>query len=426
MKRVFQPAKKKTVMILDDDQYFIQIFRETFQGHGFKVESARNPDQVLERLRKDRVDVLFLDLCLPGINGVELLRNIRAEFDDQSLPIIAFSNIFLGSLARAASEIGATRCLTKTDSSSDQLLSVVRELLASGSKTIGETFAEERNAGGRIRVQAELEFQEELSSAFSIHGPETLLALRVSCQAFAGAKQEESRQAELAEMHRQCRSLSGSSGPLGFRKITQMAHALEALFIEARAKPEKITPSVTRTILQGIDTLASLFDQTRSPQAEGSAPPSILVVDDESISREAVCSALRKAHLDTISLDDSFAAESLLQKEQFDLVFLDVEMPGQNGLDLCANLRKMETNRATPVVFVTAHSDFASWAKTSLSGGNDFIAKPFLPVELVVKAFSWLAKETPLRPLAGACSETEGRKLPLATVADRTMVAFPA
>ena len=407
MKRVYQPVKKKTVLILDDDQYFIQVFREKFQSQGFKVESARNPDHVLERLRKEQVDLLFLDLCLPGLNGVELLKNIRAEFDDQSLPIIAFSNVFLGSLARAASEIGATRCLTKTDSSSGQLLSVVRELLANGSKTIGVAFAETRIAGERLAVQAESEFQEELRAAFSIHGPETLLALRVRCQVFAGAEQEELRQAELAEMHRQCRSLSGSSGPLGFRKITQMANALEALFIEARARPEKITPSVTRTILQAIDTLASLFDQTRSPQAEVSAPPSILVVDDESISRAAVCSALRKADLDTISLDDSFAAERLLQKEHFDLVFLDVEMPGQSGLDLCASLRKTETNRATPVVFVTAHSDFASWAKTSLSGGNDFIAKPFLSVELVVKAFSWLSKKTPMRPVAGACAPND-------------------
>jgi DNA-binding response OmpR family regulator len=69
-------------------------------------------------------------------------------------------------------------------------------------------------------------------------------------------------------------------------------------------------------------------------------------------------------------------------------------MPGQTGLELCVNIREMATNRATPVVFVTSHSDFGSRAQSTLSGGNDFIAKPFLLVELVVKALTWLFKET--------------------------------
>ena len=52
-------------------------------------------------------------------------------------------------------------------------------------------------------------------------------------------------------------------------------------------------------------------------------------------------------------------------------------------------------NRATPVVFVTSHSDFGNRAQSALSGGNDFIAKPFLVVELVVKALTYLFKESP-------------------------------
>jgi DNA-binding response OmpR family regulator len=58
----------------------------------------------------------------------------------------------------------------------------------------------------------------------------------------------------------------------------------------------------------------------------------------------------------------------------------------------------MATNRSTPVVFVTAHSDFERRARSVLSGGNDFIAKPFLPIELAVKTLILLfkGKEGPL------------------------------
>ncbi len=71
-------------------------------------------------------------------------------------------------------------------------------------------------------------------------------------------------------------------------------------------------------------------------------------------------------------------------------------MPGQSGLELCVKIREMVPNGATPVVFVTSHSDFGSRAQSTLSGGNDFIAKPFLMAELAVKALTWLFKKTPL------------------------------
>jgi CheY-like chemotaxis protein len=116
-------------------------------------------------------------------------------------------------------------------------------------------------------------------------------------------------------------------------------------------------------------------------------------VDDEIISRETICSALGRASLHAKSLDDPLAAQRLLQGEHFDLIFLDVEMPGQTGLELCVKIRGMEPNRTTPIVFVTSHSDFGSRAQSTLSGGNDFIAKPFLLVELAMKTLTWLFKE---------------------------------
>ena len=124
-------------------------------------------------------------------------------------------------------------------------------------------------------------------------------------------------------------------------------------------------------------------------------------MDDEVISRETISSALGRAGLYAESLDDPIAAQRLLEREHFDLIFLDVEMPGQTGLELCVKIRAMEPNRATPIVFVTSHSDFGSRAQSTLSGGNDFIAKPFLLVELAVKTLTWLFKEGP-QPLPTA------------------------
>jgi CheY-like chemotaxis protein len=248
------------------------------------------------------------------------------------------------------------------------------------------------NASATIAAYGAPKFSEKLDATRLINVPETLATLRASHRIFAKTQQEDLRQAELSEMHRHVHSLAGFAGLVGFRRIVQMSNALETLLIEIHAKPRKITPSVTRTVAQAVDTLAYLFNK---PQAEVLGRPKILVIDDEVVSRHAICAALGKSNLPAVSLDDSVAAQHLLERDHFDLIFLDVEMPGQSGLDLCVKIRQMATNRATPVVFVTAHSDFGSRAQSTLSGGNDFIAKPFLLVELAVKALTCLLKESP-------------------------------
>ena len=415
MKRVFTPVKKKTILLVDDDHLSVHIYRSKLERQGFKVEVAHDADSALHDLQKGIVDLAIIDLSLPGINPGELIKNIRSESDLQALPIIAFSNPYLNSLARASSEAGAMKCVAKIESTPEQIFELAREL---GISVISSAVT----TGVVERLEAN---QEKLVATLLVNEPDTLAKLRVGHQTFARAAQDDSRSAELLEMHRQLRSLTGGASLLGFQKIARVSTALEALLIELHTKPAKITPSVVRTVAQAIDTLASLFDQAANPQPELSTAPKILVVDDEVISRETICSALRKADLHAESADDPLAAQSLLEQNHFDLIFLDVEMPGLSGLELCVKIREMTSNRTTPVVFVTSHSDFGSRAQSTLSGGNDFIAKPFVLVELAVKALTWLFRKSPPAPSTpspqdgpGACARRGSNPQPLAPEAN--------
>jgi DNA-binding response OmpR family regulator len=76
----------------------------------------------------------------------------------------------------------------------------------------------------------------------------------------------------------------------------------------------------------------------------------------------------------------------MLAENEFDLVFLDVDMPNMTGFELCSKLRAMPQHKKTPVVFVTSLNDFDSRTSSTMAGGNDFIGKPFLFIELTVKA----------------------------------------
>ena len=382
MKRVFTPTKKKTILILDDDQPGSQGYREKLQAQGFKLELTAAFDTTLQFFKKTAVDLAILDLCLPGINVVELIKNIRSDSGIPSTPIIAFSNPYLGTFTQAAVQAGATKSVPKVDTTPERLLEFVRELGVSASPKVG----------GRGAVEALEANQEKPPSNLLINRSEIMAKLRASYQNFTRAEREDLRRTALLQMHRHLRLLAGSANVLALRKVVQLSTALEALFVELYTEPAKITASVVRTIAHSIETLASLFDRPANSQDEV-IPSKILVVDDEVIARQLICAAVGTADLEAVGLNDPLAAQRLLKRKRFDLIFLDVEMPGLTGLELCVKIRAMEPNRSTPIVFVTSHSDFGSRAQSALSGGNDFIAKPFLLVEVALKAITWLSKD---------------------------------
>ncbi|PYK68543.1 MAG: hypothetical protein DME45_06845 [Verrucomicrobia bacterium] len=383
MKRVFTPTKKKTILILGDDQLASQGYPEKLQAHGFKVELTGAFDTTLQICKSGVIDLALLDLCLPGINVVELIKNIRSDSGIPSTPIIVFSNPYLNSLTQAAVEAGATKSVAKVDTTPERLLELVRELGISASPRVG--------GGSAVGTPLEAN-QEKPSSNLLINRSQIVAKLRASYQNFTRTEREDLRRAALLQMHRQLRLLAGSATVLAL-KIVQMSTALEALLVELYTEPAKITASVVRTIAHSIETLASLFDRPANSQDQVIPSSKILVVDDEVIARQVICSAVAKAELDAVGLDDPLAAQRLLKRERFDLIFLDVEMPGLTGLELCVKIRAMKLNRSTPIVFVTSHSDFGSRAQSTLSGGNDFIAKPFLLVEVALKALTWLFKD---------------------------------
>jgi CheY-like chemotaxis protein len=398
MKRHYTPTKPKKILIVDDDEVVANSYQNKLQSERFKVAVARSGEEALQSLAKEPVDLVILDFSLPGMNGAETLKTIRLKFDAQALPVIVFTNFYFPKVVKAASEAGATQCLRKSDYTARQMVEKVRELLAA-SQTI--------TADARIGVvppsfetptDSELQNRAKLISDFLAGARQKLGGMRLSHHALMNSQREDAKLTELGKMRGLTRLLAGAAGIAGFREIARLADALGSLFIRLSERPATFTPSVNRTIGQAIDLLGATFSGASTPRGNTPVSPQILVVDDEIISREAICSAIARADLRPVSVDNPTAAQGMLEKTHFDLIFLDVEMPGQSGLELCSHIRKMAANRTTPVVFVTAHSDFERRARSVLSGGNDFIAKPFLPIELAVKTLILLFKgdEQPL------------------------------
>jgi CheY-like chemotaxis protein len=174
----------------------------------------------------------------------------------------------------------------------------------------------------------------------------------------------------------------GAAGPAA------LAEAVEMLARQLLERPERVNASAQRTLAQAVARLRSLEFAPRCPWQPGPA----LVVDDDPIALRLACEALAKVHIPVISATDPAEALAQLQGQRFAVVVTDVMMDGMSGLQLAARIRQHPEhserfkNSRVPVIYVTAIADFARCVATDDASGNDVIAKPYLLLELAVKA----------------------------------------
>ena len=520
----------KKICVIDDDLVTVKIYQDTLEAEGFEVEVIGDGQQALERLKTSRPDLVLLDLMLPKVHGIEVLKFIRAQPATASLPVIVFTNAYLTSMVKAAWNAGANMTLTKANSPPDKLVQAIRTALAAAPPAgpaaalppspapasaprptpvsapppspqpatpvavappepaalpeetpapepiaASEEALEENSSPAEsdppqvdpvppvempafkppeppvapapatpaptpaivptpppapvptVRRPARMPAAATSSAALSAPAPTSTLAslpapTLSACLSAAQSLHAEIRQKFLDsapnishalrkwppgsaknkklfdwapllyELHGIVRPLPGHAGIAKFDTIAQMSSVLEALLEALFEEPEYMNASSFRTVAHAAELLILFFERPVDSQNHTSSNATLLVVDDESTSRQLIRSALELANLKSISVDDPMLALRLLEENPFDLILTDVEMPQMNGFDFCAQARSIPMSKETPVVFITSLSDFDSRARSTISGGIDLIAKPFLLIELSVKALTYVFK----------------------------------
>ena len=114
----------------------------------------------------------------------------------------------------------------------------------------------------------------------------------------------------------------------------------------------------------------------------------ILVADDSRTLRMLLEQILAAENFHVISACDGVQAMELFQKEQPELVVLDIMMPYMDGIEVAQRIRKSKLEGYVPIVFVTGMGDEDNLKRCVEVGGDDFILKPFNPVILAAKVNS--------------------------------------
>lgn len=427
----------KRLLLVDDDAAHLRAYRDRLSAHGFQVNTAADGPAAISVLRSAKPDLVVLDLALKTVSGVDVLRFIRSQPRLASTPVVVLTNVFMNEMGRQAAAIGIEKALLKSQCSPSVLMSVIDELLEgmrpqaeeaplpeSAPITLEEdspeessTSSEESSSEAAPPVQPKSQPAQPVArapvvaaqkqapatarapgapvpSGMLTHGPSICANLRKLFKDLTQAPKEEAEQKRrLQEFYRKVHYLSATAALTAYPQIAQVVAVFRGLLYALVENPTRLSAATLRTLAGLVDCMELLFQRARATGAAVSHPSRVLVVDDDPTANRLVVSALQQVRLDARSTEDPKIAWQWLEQEHYDVFLLDIEMPGLDGFEFCKRLRALPGYAKKPVIFITGHDDFQHRAKVTLSGGDELVPKPILPMELAAKVVMHLVRK---------------------------------
>jgi CheY-like chemotaxis protein len=432
-------------LIVDDDlisrQALSLALKKTFGQPDLAVDGETGLDQASQQA----YDVIFLDVQMPGMDGFELCTKIHdtapnrttpvvfvtgvTDFDARAQSVLSGGNDLMGkpfltfevtvkaltlglqgrlrapagkpSQKIAGRTVQAAPLETfKTFDRSIASPAIAPQPPAATAETVTFTNANLARRAKRLAPSATCPPPTALSKpapaepdkfaiAFLERASTHLGPLRELCQKILQSTDEDARQAMLVDAFLRINSLTAKTDDAGVHPAYQMSVALEGLFRKLLEDAKNSTASTLATVASAMDLLNDLCVPGLKTDLATNPPIQLLVVDDDLVACRALVGALQTAFKKPESAEIGEAALALAAEKSFDVIFLDVVMPGMDGFEVCSKIRETVPNRATPVVFVTGKEDFDARTRMTRSGGNELLGKPFLTAEITVKALTF-------------------------------------
>jgi len=123
-----EKAKKK-ILIVEDDSFVMDIYQTKLGQSGYDVEGAENGLDALKKMEKGGFDLVLLDIIMPYMDGLEVLKKIKEDEKNKNLPIILLTNLSQKEEVDRGLELGANDYLIKSHFTPSEVLEKVKGYL---------------------------------------------------------------------------------------------------------------------------------------------------------------------------------------------------------------------------------------------------------------------------------------------------------
>ena len=413
----------KKILIIEDDLNVASLLRSRLSST-YEVEIAADGQSGYYSISEWKPNYVILDVTIQQMNPVTLVGKILAQKRFERLTFILLADSLPNDLVDEAMVAGAADAFSKSDPSyADDLVKALGD-----KSVVGHTRFLGRNAPDRrepklpterrsvepitnIRPgsakrdlspvatfvteepQSSRDDAEDLRELFGQTFSTRVHSARQAFVVYMTAKDQASRVASFEKFYKSIASLRAEAAQCELTGLVRLLEPLERRARQLRDDVENVALGSRQVVANAIDLLAGMTHQISELPALNRVSGTALVMDDESVSRKAITLGLEKAQIRVTAVDSGDAAIRECEVSKFDLIMLDVEMPGMNGFAVCARIRTIPEHRETPILFISALDDLRSRASSKISGGNQFITKPVNFLELNITATSLLLKQ---------------------------------
>lgn len=119
----------KTILIIEDDNDLRDLYVEVLRGENFGVIEASDGETGMARAKEEVYDLLLLDIMLPKIDGLQILRSVKTDDRKTGVPVILLTNLGRESIIKEGFTLGADGYIIKSEYTPDQVVAEVKRFL---------------------------------------------------------------------------------------------------------------------------------------------------------------------------------------------------------------------------------------------------------------------------------------------------------
>lgn len=120
----------KKILIIEDDIFLQNLEANKLKKDNYEVVVASTGDEAIQKLNEPEIDIILLDLILPGIDGFDVLKKIKETEGVKNIPVIVFSNLSEEKDIKRAKELGAKEFMVKSNFSLNELADKINSVLS--------------------------------------------------------------------------------------------------------------------------------------------------------------------------------------------------------------------------------------------------------------------------------------------------------
>nr|WP_242689096.1 response regulator [Pedobacter sp. SYSU D00535] len=397
-----QVEKKRTVLVIEDDVHFAAVLENLLLERGMLALHAPDGAKGMDMALTEIPDAILLDIMLPGKDGWEVLKELKAHPATNAIPVHLMSAA-PGSSVKAV-EAGAKGFLNKSGEI-DRIEEALSFLTAGDSPAKRVLVIEDHEIQSNDLRGQFLEGNVDVEQAFT--GEEALdilsqgrnfdcIILDLNLPDISGFDLLD--QIKLIEEFAQTPVVVNTAMELDQSRMARIMKHTNSMVFKTNKSNNRLLQEVNLFIdkVKSGKISVTTKPEVSSPASEindgfGLSQKSILIVDDDMRNIFALTSALQEYNINfDVAYNGREALSKLADKPDFDLVLMDIMMPEMNGYEAMQEIRKNERFRELPIIAVTAKAMKDDKEKCMDAGASDYISKPIQTDQLLGMMQSFL------------------------------------